>query len=495
MVLAQATPQPSRKKTQIMALQSSTSQQANPNNIAPTKHRYDEQHPFFMLVIILAVVCVAANFIPSGNYERVVVDGRTLVDPTTFEYVDKTYIGLEDFFLSFFEGFKAASGLIAMVLFVGGAFGVIKRIGLMDAAIMALVTKLKNSHFMPMSLTLMGAFGCFVSFTGMYELSLVLVPLIVPLYLRLGYDVLVGTAVVMVAACSGLAAGMTNPYFTAIAQNIAELPLYSGIGYRFVVFLALLTTGVIFIYLYARKVKANPDASLLRGMPSKFNEAKEINYEMTPALKRAGIVFVAMFGFLIYGTVFQGYSFAQMSATFVAMAVFIGLAYGAGPNKICHMFAEGMGDLMVAALVIFFARSILFVMEESHVIDTVIYALAGLIQGFSTELSAILIFFIQSAINFLIPSGSGQAAITMPIIVPLADMMDVQRQTAILASQMGDAMSNFIFPTNGALIAILSVAGIPYKKWLLFFGPLFLLFALAAIVLASIAVQINYGPF
>ncbi|MCL1488662.1 MAG: hypothetical protein MH186_12845 [Marinobacter sp.] len=136
------------------------------------------------------------------------------------------------FFLSFFEGFKQASGLMAMVLFVGGAFGVIKHIGLLEASINALAGKLQNLHFLPMTLTLILSFGTLVSLTGMYELSIVLVPLIVPLYLRFGYDVVVGTAVVLVGACAGLGAGMTNPFFTAIAQNIAELPLYSGILFR-----------------------------------------------------------------------------------------------------------------------------------------------------------------------------------------------------------------------------------------------------------------------
>jgi len=456
---------------------------------------YKEQHPFLMLSIILVLVCIAANFIPSGVFERTIVDGRTLIDPGSFQIVDKVYISFTDFFLSFFEGFKQASGLMAMVLFVGGAFGVIKHIGLLEASIKVLAGKLQNLHFLPMTLALILSFGTLVSLTGMYELSIVLVPLIVPLYLRFGYDVIVGTAVVLVGACAGLGSGMTNPFFTAIAQGLAELPLYSGILFRLFSFLTLALVGLVFIYLYAKRIKADPTRSIVHDLPAKFGKVENLDIQMSPALKRAAVVFLGMFAFLIYGSISLGFSFAQMSATFIAMAIFVGLAYGVGPNRICHMFARGMSEMMIAAMVIFFARSILFIMEEAQVIDTVINYLAGLIGGAGGQAGAILILLVQTSINLLIPSGSGQAAITMPIIIPLSDFMEVNRQVAILASQLGDGMSNFIFPTNGALIAILSVAGIPYIKWLRFFGPLFLILFATAVVLVSIASMIGYGPY
>lgn len=454
-----------------------------------------DQHPFYMLIMILIIVCIASNFIPSGVFERTVVNGRTLVDPASFHYVDKRYVGIADFFLSFFEGFKAASGLMAMVLFVAGAFGVIKHIGLLEASIKLLASKLQNVHFLPMSFIIMLAFGALASLTGMYELMIVLVPLVVPLYLRFGYDVIVGTAVVLVAACAGLGAGMTNPFFTAISQNIAELPLYSGILFRLVSFLTLLLIGLAFIYVYARRVKADPARSIVHGMDVRFEEIADLEFRMTPALIRAAVVFLGMFVFLLYGTIFRDFSFAEMSATFIAMAFFVGLAYGATPNRICHMFSQGMSELLVAALVIFFAQAILRVMVDAQVIDTVIHSLAGMVEGVGVHASAVLIFCIQTAINFLIPSGSGQATITMPIIVPLADIMGIHRQVAILASQLGDGMSNFIFPTNGALVAVLSVAGLPYLKWFRFFAPLFVLLCVAAMCLITIAVSIGYGPF
>lgn len=472
-----------------------TDKKINKNNLTPEKNKKLEQHPFLMLSIILAIVCISANFIPSGTYERIAFEGRTIVDPTTYKTVEKQYINIEDFFLSFYHGFQKASGLIAMVLFVGGAFGVVKRIGLMETAIKAMAYKLKNVHFIPMTLTIMVLFGLLVSFTGMWELSLVVLPLIIPLYLKLGFDVMVGTSVVLVAAASGFGAAATNPFFTAIAHKIAELPIYSGLGYRMLTFFLLLSIGLGYITIYAKKVKANPNKSLLIGIKANYSHLDDSDYHFSPALIRAGLVFIGLFAFLIYGTVYQGFSFAQMSATFVAIGILVGLAYGSKPNEICHMFAKGMGDLMIAALVIFFARSILYIMEQTQVIDTIIYTLAGLTEGASGSLMASLIYVVQTIINFLIPSGSGQAAITMPIMVPLADVNEINRQVAVYASQLGDGLSNFIYPTNGALIAVLSVAGIPYKKWITFFGPLFLIFAAVSTLMIIAAQNFNYGPF
>ena len=454
-----------------------------------------EQHPFLMLIIILGIVAIAANFIPSGVYERIVVDGRTIVDPTTYQLVDKQYTTINDFFLSFYYGFLKASGLIAMVFFVGGAFGVVKRIGLMDATIKYLAHRLQGASFLSMSITIMTLVGLLVSFTGVWELSLVILPLIIPLCLKLGYDVMVGTALVMVAACAGLAASFTNPFFTAVAHTIAELPIYSGLWYRAITFVIFLVVGVIYISLYARKIKANPERSILLGVKPKYEQLDDTPVEFSAKLKRAGIAFILLFGFLIYGTVFKGFSFAEMSATFVAIGFLVGIAHGSRLNEICHMFAKGMGDLMIAGLVIFFARAILYIMEQTQVIDTVIYFLAGFAEGTSEYISAAFIFFIQTIINGIIPSGSGQAAITLPILVPLADITGIMRQVVCYASQIGDGLSNFIYPTNGALIAILSVAGVPYIKWFKFFAPLFAILATIATIMVVIAQYINLGPF
>ena len=327
------------------------------------------------------------------------------------------------------------------------------------------------------------------------ELCVVILPMVIPLVLALGYDVVTGASIVMLAACAGFGAAMTNPLFTAIAHSIAELPIYSGLWYRAISFVVILLASYVYLMFYANKIKKDPTKSVMYGMTSKYQAFDEDVPKFTPALIRAGIAFLVVFAFLIYGTVKFGFDFPEIAATFVALGFAVGLAYGLNINTICEYFGEGMKELFYAGMVMFFARAILYVMEEALIIDTIISALANLVTGYSPKVTAVLLMFMQAIINFFIPSGSGQATITVPIIVPIADMAGVTRQVACLVSQFGDGFSNFIYPTNGSLIAILMVAGIPYNRWFKFFAPLFAIIMTICAILAVVGVIINLGPF
>ena len=459
------------------------------------KERNMVLHPFTLLLIILAITTVVANFIPSGVYERIAFDGRTIVDPESFEVVTKANVGITTFFLSFYNGFRNAASLMAMIFFAGGAFGVANGIGLLETSLKVVADKLKDTSFYIIAFVLMAVIGVQVAFTSMWELAVVLIPMIVPLILSLGYDVVTGASIVMLASCAGFGAALTNPLFTAIAHKIAELPIYSGLWYRAISFVIILLTCYIYLMVYASKIKKDPTKSVMYGVETKYKPYEGEVPKFTGGQIRAGIVFILMYGFLIYGTINLGFDFQEIAATFVAIAFFVGLAYGLGINTICEYFGEGMKDLFYAGMVMFFARSILYVMEEALIIDTIINALAGIVVGHSPIITAVLLLVMQTIINFFIPSGSGQATITVPIVVPLADMGGVTRQVACLASQFGDGFSNFMYPTNGSLIAILSVAEIPYNRWAKFFFPLFIIIYAICAALVSVGTIIKLGPF
>lgn len=455
-------------------------------------------HPFLPLMIILVVIAIVSNLIPSGTYERVVVNGRTLVDPNSFHYIEKHYSGIGAFFVSFYHGFVNASGLMAMVLFVGAGFGVVKKIGLMHAAIKTMAVKMRHLRFEIIAFVLMLVIGLQVTITGMWELSIVIIPIVVPLCLTLGYDVVTGASIVILASCAGFGAAFTNPFFTAIAHQIAELPIYSGIWFRAISFAIVFLVCYVYLMAYARKIKQNPEKSVMFGISTDYTALENMDdttSAFTPRLMRAGIVFLLIFAFLIYGTVKLNFGFPEMTGTFAAMGILIGLAYGCKPNEICEMFGEGMKEMFYAAMVMLFARAILQILQDTFVIDTIIKFLAQFVIGATPMISGVMICLMQTIINFLIPSGSGQAMLTIPIIVPLADMGGITRQAACLASQFGDGFSNFIYPTNGSLIAILMVAGIPYMKWFKFFAPLFITIIFISCALVATAVAINYGPF
>lgn len=453
-----------------------------------------QTHPFFALTIIIGVAFLASFIIPSGEYTREVIDGVTRVDPSSYTQVEKIIPSIADLFLSLYHGFGSAASLMALVLFVGGAFGVVKKIGLMDVTIKLLIRKLEKYGIVPVILSIMLIMALIVSFTGVWELSLVVVPLVIPLCLSLGYDDMTGFAIVAAGDCAVLGPALANPFFTAVGHNLAELPVYSGMWYRLVSMIVLYIPTFFYVYRYAKRVKANPELSITKGQANKYEAIVDDGATFSGRQKLAGIVFLAIFVFMIYGTLTKGYTFAEMSACFVAMGLLVGLTYGCRLNDICYYFADGMQELMLGAFVMFFARSVLYLLEKTLVIDTIIHFLSQFFVGSNPLIVAALIFVVQTIINFLVPSGSGQAMLTLPILIPLADMGGITRQVACFASQMGDGLSNLFWPTNGALMALLAVGGIAYTKWLKFFAPLFALIVILTIILVVAAQAIQLGP-
>jgi len=452
-------------------------------------------HPWFALLILLILMAFLVNFIPSGEYNRVKLVGRTVVDPASYHTVAKVYSGVGNFFYSFYQGFRDASSLIAMVFFVGAGFGVVKRIGLLQTAIAAVCIKLRKLPFTVVSFMVMLVIATQVLFTGMWELNMVLLPVVIPLFMTLGYDLMTGVGVVMISSCAAFGCALTNPFSTAIAHEIAELPIYSAMWYRFLSFCIEFIAGWLYLLLYVRKIKKDPTKSMSNDLQTRYKALDTASVKFTPALIRAGIVFLAIFIFMVYGTVAKGFQFGEMSACFVAMGLLVGIVYGSNLNDICDMMAEGMKDMFFAGTVMFFARSVLYLLNYAHVIDTIIHFLSLLLINTSSASSAICMYVIQTIINFVIPSGSGQAAITMPIMAPLADIAGITRQTACLAFQFGDGFSNFVYFTNGSLIAMLAIADVPYTRWMKFFWKAFAIIAVIGAVMVGIAATIKLGPF
>ncbi|MGL6312710.1 YfcC family protein [Vibrio sp. WXL103] len=475
----------------MAASQTDSLQPIAPEKVAPKK---EVNHPFLSLVIMVIIAAIATYFIPAGEFERIMIDGRAVIDPDSFTYLESNPTTISSFFESFFKGFTSAAGVMGVVVFVGGAFGVIKRMGLMDASVVALTTKLNKQGLYVIAPVIMVAIFFNVTFTGMRELDVIFIALMIPICIKLGYDAMTALGVVLLSSCAGFAAALANPFFTGIAHSIAELPMYSGMWYRFLVGIFMLLTGIWYVLNYASKVKADPSKSLLHGTGYCYDakiEAKQLSLRD----KVAGLSFIALFGYMIFGTLKMSFGFTEIAGCFVAMAIIPGLVGGLSPNKICDYWTKGVSDVMVAVLIIFFARSVLTIMEDAMIVDSVIHYLAQIISGSSQLVAAAGIYFSQAIINLFIPSGSGQAMITMPIIIPLADIGEVTRQVAALASQLGDGISNYIYPTNGGLLAVLAIAKVPYGKWVKFFLPLFIFWSAAALISVVIAQMIELGPF
>ena len=288
-----------------------------------------------------------------------------------------------------------------------------------------------------------------------------------------------------------------NPFTVGVAQGIAELPLFSGLGYRLVVWGIITLIGIIFVYLYAGRIKKNPQLSPMYEEDLKKKE--ELVFDDMEGLegrhKLVLAVIIIFFGILAWGVLSQGWYILEIAALFLGMGIVAGIAGRLSANGIAESFIDGAKDLTMAALIVGVARAILVVLQEGFIIDTVLHGMATMLQALPAYLSAIGMYIFQVLLNIIVPSGSGQAALSMPIMAPLSDLVGVTRQTAVIAYQLGDGFTNIWSPTSGFFMAGLGLAGVVWNKWAKWFLPCLGLWVLAGAILVSIAQIIKLGPF
>ena len=341
-------------------------------------------------------------------------------------------------------------------------------------------------------------FAFIATLIGTAELSLVYIPVIMPLIIALGYDSVTAASIALCGTAAGFSAGVLNPINTGLGQKLSGLPVFSGMGLRSIVLILAVMTAIFFITKYARKVKKDPTQSLVYNEDSdKRIEFKKIvggtALTMTSRQKLATYMTFIFFAILVYGVIKQGWFMVEMSGLFVIMGVVVGMVAGLKLTEICEGFNQGFKDVLMGAFIVGLARAIAVILEDGHVMDTIVHALGALVGDLPPEMAAVGMYFVQTAINFVISSGSGQALVTMPIMAPLADLVGVTRQTAVLAYQLGDGFTHVLFPTSGYFMAALVIAGVPYQKWLRFFLPIFAVWATIAIVALIVAQLIGWS--
>lgn len=452
-----------------------TSTEVNQGN----KPKFKVPHTYVIIFTIILIAFLGTYIIPAGTYDRVEgPNNRMIVDPDSFTQVDQTPVKFFSFkedhlFTSVFNGMQRSSGIIFFILIVGGAFAMIQGTGAIDAGIGRAAIKLKNRGIIliPVMMLLFGIGGATI---GMAEETIVFVPIGIALARALGYDAIVGTAMVTLGAAAGFTGGFANPFTVGVAQSIAEVEIYSGFTFRLIVFIVVLAITAWYIMRYAIKVKKNPELSVVADLEKENNE--QLDLSAIPQLNIKHIlVFIVMvvgFGFIIYGVREYEWFIKELTSAFFMMGIFASIVGGIKPSDAAKHFVEGAKGIAFGALVVGFARAILVVMEHGQIIDTIIHSLASGISHLPGVVAAVLMYVVQIILNFFIPSGSGQAATTMPIMAPLADLVGVTRQTAVLAYQFGDGFTNSIIPTSAVLMSYLAIGKIPYEKWFKWILPL-----------------------
>lgn len=450
----------------------------------------------YVLLFGITVLCTILTWIlPAGSFDRTLNEaGREIVVAGTFHLTDPSPVGPFEMFKCIYEGLCDAAG-VTMFVFVAYAFiGLIISTGAFDGLIAGLLRTFKGKSkaiIIPIFITLIG----FASSTiGVFEETFPFIPIFVGISIAMGYDAIVGLAIVALAAAIGYSGAFMNPFTVGTAQSIADLPIMSGAGFRIFCHICMIIVASVYTVRYALKIEKDPTKSLVYGETNEFAISEEevqnhpfgIREKLVLATLLAGILL------LIYGTKTFGWYFTELSALFIIMGLVSAIIMGWSSNVIAGKLSKSFSDIAEACLMIGIARGVLIVLQHGNIIDTVVYGLSLPLAHLPSLVSAECMLLVQTLINFLMPSGSGQAVVSMPIMAPLSDIIHVQRQIAVLCFQYGDGLSNVLWPT--ALTPVVTgIAGVKLEKWWKWFIPLFLMLLATQMVTIAIAVLIGWS--
>ncbi len=453
---------------------------------------------YVLLFALLALIALATWIVPGGRFETAMADGRKVIVPGSFHVVEARPQGLVALLTAPIKGFVEAALIIGFVLTVGGAFAVLQRTEAIDALIKSVArahsrSALVRSLVIPVFVTLFSLGGA--SF-GMAEEAIPFVLIFIPLALALRLDTLTGVAIPFVGSQVGFATAFLNPFNVGVAQGIAGVPLFSGVGYRLLCWAIATGLTIGFLMWWAARIRSTPELSPTFEMDQQRRQSLDLaSFErferMTPRHRVVLWLFAATLAVMIGGVVKLGWYIEEIAALFLVMALGVGAVARLSADDFMAAFLQGARDLVGTALVIALAKGTVILMREGQIIDTLLHALAPLVASTTPVLAAQKMFVIQSVINFFIHSGTGQAALTMPIMAPLADLVGVTRQTAVLAFQFGE-LTTPVIPTSGITVGVLALSGVPFGRWFRWMLPLQLMYLAMALALLAVPALLRW---
>lgn len=525
-------------------------------------------HTYVIIFSIIVLAAILTWIIPGGEFDRqtIKINGveRTVIDKDSFHYVDNEAQSWE-VFSAFFKGFENQSGIIVFILMIGGAFWIVNSSKAIDIGILSFLKFAERLESKPtlkkigvdniIIVMVMLVFSVFGAVFGMSEETIAFIIILVPLSISMGYDSIVGICMVFVAAGLGFAGAVLNPFTIGIAQGIADLPLFSGFGYRLFCWVVINLVGISWVLWYAGKIKKDPKKSPVYETDEYWRKkgtvdiasftfytpksawisfvlvsigllvfswmypSSEIkignNSSILPAIPIATALFILSgimslkksvhfyilnllaftIVFLIIGVMGYSWYIMEIATLFFALGIFSGIAMNYSGNEITKYFLEGVKDIMSAALVVGLAGGILVILQDGKVIDTILYGVSSSMAGMGKLGTVSVMYVIQNIINIIIPSGSAKAALTMPVMAPFSDLVNLSRQATVMAFQFGDGFTNMITPTSGVLIGVLGVAKIPYDKWVKWVAPFMLVLIILGWLLLIPTVTMNLDGF
>lgn len=452
-------------------------------------------HTLILLLSMMLIAYIATWIVPQGYFETVTLEnGRQSVVPGTYALSEQQVrLSPLDFLVAIPRALAAAQDVIFFIFIVGGVLSIVRATGTIDALIGNLLERFGHK---PHLLIFMVVF-CFAVASGAIGTAGEYIPfvlILVGLCKAMRLDAM--TAVGMVVTGYGIGYGVSafNPFTVMVAQSVADVPVYSGIELRLAIFVPFVLIGFLHVWSYAKKVLENPDNSMTVGLPCPLADVSETNYPQLN-LRHKLILFglIATIVAAVWGISQNGWYLYELGALFILWGVFTTVVGRLEADTAAIQFIEGVKDLASTAMLVGVARGIALIMEDGQILHTLVYAMSSPLSHVSSEIAAVGMFIMQTLLNLFIPSGSGQAYVTIPLLAPVGDLVGVYRQVVVLAYQFGDGFSNMIIPTNAVLMGIIGIAGVPYHLWFKFCLPLILKLMAAAAIVLVLAVTFGYG--
>ncbi len=462
------------------------------------KKKFNLPHTFIILFAIIVICAILTWIIPAGSFDYMEnADGRQVAIAGTWHEVDDVSpVGPFRVFELVYEGMVDAADISFLVFITYASVVFVIKSGAFDGAVAALLKVFKGKSSLITIPVFMLIIGLGSSTIGMFEEWLPFIPVFAAIYVGMGYDALVGLAVIAFGAGMGYSGAMMNPFTVGVAQGIAEVTYMSGSGYRLICHLCMWAVAAAVTMKYAAKVHDDPTKSYLYGTKleeistEKAVDVENLEFGIKQKLVLADLIITILL--VVYGVIKLGWYFSQICGIFLIMAIVCAIIMRWDLNTIGTTFAVGFQEATTAAIMIGIARGVKLVLVEGGIIDTVVYGFTLPLSHLPAWLSAVAMLIMQTLLNFFIPSGSGQAAVSMPIMAPVADLLGMTRDTAVLAFQFGDGLSNIIWPTAYAAV-MAGLAGVPLEKWWKFAFKLFGLIIIVQAILMVVAVAINFG--
>jgi len=463
-----------------------------------TKKKFSQPHAYVVLFLVICLAMVMTWVIPAGNYDRAFDEatGRTLVVAGTYKQVEQSPVNPIEMITCIFKGFENAQQTVFFTFFAFIYINTIFNTGAMAGALKALRNALKDKTHLIIPVFMI-FFMILGTTSGTVEATYGMIPAFIGIAMALGYDAMVGLCMVELAVFTGFYCSTMNPFTIGIAQTVSELPMFSGMGYRAIILVVICSVTIWYVMRYAAKVKADPSKSVVANVDfssMSMNTDEIDNAQWTwREMCIVGSFGVAVAG-MVVGSLWLGWGTYQYVTLFTCMMLLCCVIHGMTPNQIAENFVESAKVGLFGCFIIGLSRGVLVVLESGNIIDSVIYYLSLPLTKVPSWMGAQALMIVQQCINFLIPSGSGQASTTMPIMAPLADLIGVNRQVGVLAFQFGDGWSNLLWPTC-SVIAFCGIGNIPYQSWLKFWWKLGVITFVLCCVFLGIAHAIGYGPF